>query len=258
MSFRKNLAAPSPTPSNSSTNGAKRKRPDDGARPVVYSQPQETSSGEHLYTVLGYATTYLKEKREWTMLKDILSYLNLKPDYPVDRLIQVFQAASPHNRIEYDRKTDLYRYKPKLDIRNAAQLRGWLQNQQSAAGISVKDLKDGWPEAQEEINKLEEKKEILVSRNKKDSAPKTVWLNDPTLVNPMDVEFRDDWHRIQLPANPEELRNKLTAAGLKPASAPRKAPNAQAKEKKRKTTRRNGKQTNTHMLHILKDYPVNK
>jgi transcription initiation factor TFIIE subunit beta len=80
------------------------------------------------------------------------------------------------------------------------------------------------------------------------------WGNDPSLMHTMDPDFMNEWHRIQIPANPDDLRNSLLAAGLKPSSAPRQAVASKPDKKKRKAPRRGGKQTNTHMQSILKDF----
>jgi transcription initiation factor TFIIE subunit beta len=222
---------------------------------MVYSQPSETGTGTHILTQFTYTIDHLKGEQRWFTLAEILNYLNIPADGPITpQLVALFRSPHPTNRVEFDRQKDLYRYKPKYDIRNAAQLKGWLQNQKSAAGLSVKELKDGWPNAQEAINKMEQDKEILVVRARKDNQAKTVWINDKSLVHPMDEEFRHAWHGIQLPPNPDDLRGKLLAAGLKPSSAPRKAVATGPKEKKRKAPRRGGKQTNTHMANILKDF----
>lgn len=70
----------------------------------------------------------------------------------------------------------------------------------------------------------------------------------------MSDDFKHEWHTIQIPPNPDDLRNSLLSAGLKPSSAPREVTATKPKEKKRKAPRRGGKQTNTHMANILKDF----
>lgn len=250
------LSAPSPTPSTSSSSGSKRKRPENEGHPIVYSQPQETGKGAHVYTQFTYTVDYLKNNPGWYTLDKIVAYLNLKVEdqVTISQLQRMFRSPNPTNRVEWNPKDDTYRYKPKYDVRNADDLKKYLQNQKSAGGLAVKDLKDGWPDAPATINEMEKKKEILVGRHSKDKAPKTVWINDPSLMSTMDPEFRADWHKIQLPPNPDDLRGKLLAAGLKPSSEPRKPREAGPKEKKRKGPRRGGKQTNTHMAAILKDF----
>lgn len=236
--------------------GAKRKYAHDNG---VYSQPQETGTGIHLMTQVTYTIEYLREEKKWMTLQEITDYLNLHqttPNYDVAvRTLQsTFRKKDPQNRIEWDPKTNKYRYKPKYDIRDADDLKSFLQRQKSAQGLPVRELKDGWADVQEGINKMEAKKEILVKRNQKDQQAKTVWINDPSLMHGMEPEFKEDWLRIPLPADPDDLRNKLIKAGLKPSSAPREAKTMKAKENKRKTARRGGKQTNTHMVNLLRDF----
>lgn len=74
-------------------------------------------------------------------------------------------------------------------------------------------------------------------------------------MNKMDPDFVNEFHKIQIPSNPDDLRNSLLAAGLQPSSAPRQSEVKKTDNKKRKkAVRRGGKQTNTHMASILKDF----
>jgi transcription initiation factor TFIIE subunit beta len=239
------MAAPNP-----------RKRSAEGT-PVVYSQPLDTGTGEHVYTRLTYTINWLREKREWKTFDEIMDFLNVR-DADVQRaqLRMLFRSHSEGNRISWNAANDTYRYKPKLDIRNPAQLKGYLQNQKSALGVSVKDLKDGWATVADDVKVMEAKRDVLVKRTKdkdKDEVPKMVWDNDPSLMLAMDADFANEWHKIAIPANPDDLRNALLAVNLKAASAPRQAIGG-PKEKKKRAPRRGGKQTNTHMAHILKDF----
>lgn len=258
MSFLKansatRINAPSPTPSNSSASGAKRKRPAEGTA-TVYSQPVDQGTGEHVYTRLTYTIDYLRDQQKWLSFDEIMDFLGVKVgEVQRDQLKALFRADSVGNRIAYNAANDTYRYKPKLDIRNPAQLKGYLQNQKSAQGLSIKDLKDGWATVAEDIKAMEDKKEVLVKRTK-DGVAKTVWDNDPSLMHPMDPDFANEWHKIAIPANPDDLRNTLLNVGLQAASAPRQVNVGGPKQKKKRAPRRGGKQTNTHMLHILKDF----
>ncbi len=257
MSYLKPTSAPSPTPSNASAGGAKRKRPDEGG--IVYSQPQETGTGSHIYTQLTYTITWLRERMaegsdRWYTFKEIMEYLNIPDPTMRAQLQSLYRSRNPTNRIAYNPKENTYRYKPIYDIRNAAQLKGFLQNQKSAQGLSVKDLKDGWPTVHNVLKIMEANKEVLIKRNMKDQVAKTVWVNDASLMNTMDPEFANEWHKIQIPPNPDDLRNSLLAAGLKPSSAPRQAEAKKTDKKRKKAVRRSGKQTNAHMANILKDF----
>ena len=258
MSFLKansaaGMNAPSPTPSNSST-GGKRKRPVDGAPAVVYSQPQDTGTGEHVFTRLTYVTDHLRENKEkWHSFEDIMGFLNIGPAHVQrEQLRQLMRADNQGNRISWDSANEKYRYKPKLNIRNPDQLKAYLQTQKSAMGLQIKDLKDGWTNVADDIKLMEDKKEVLVRRSK-DGVAKTVWGNDASLMLPMDPGYAKSWHAVQVPDNPDELRkvllaNKLTAATQAKVIIPGKM------NKKKKGPRRGGKQTNTHMVGILKDF----
>lgn len=259
MSFLKTTSAqrmnaPSPTPSNTSTNGAKRKRPADGGPQVVYSQPQDTGTGEHVYTRLTYATDHLRgHPATWMPFDEIMGFLNVTPGHVQrEQLRALMRADNAGNRISWNASNETYRYKPKLQIRNPAQLKGYLQTQKSAMGLSVKDLKDGWATVADDLKAMEDKKEVLVKRTK-DGVPRTVWNNDPSLVYPMDPEMLNEWHKIAIPPNPDDLRITLMHAGLTAASMPKPIMTA-PKEKKKRQMRRGGKQTNTHMLHLLRDF----
>jgi transcription initiation factor TFIIE subunit beta len=258
MSFLKansasRVNAPSPTPSNTSASGAKRKRPAEGSA-VVYSQPIDQGTGEHVYTRFTYTVNHLREANKWLPFEEIMKFLGVRAGDPQrEQLRTLFRSDSEGNRIMWNASNDTYRYKPKLDIRNRAQLKGYLQNQKSAQGLSIKDLKDGWATVADDIKGMEDRKEVLVKRAK-DGVAKIVWDNDPTLMHPMDPEFLHEWHKIAIPANPDDLRATLMNVGLHAASAPRQVNNGGPKQKKKRAARRGGKQTNTHMMHILKDF----
>ena len=254
------VSIPSPTPSSGSRSGQndlKRKRAET-INGVVYSQPQQTGTGQQIMTQIHYAIEYLKEKDRPIALSDIISYLSLQNIGQRERgTIQ--HILRTHSSVDYNLNglggQGSYRFRPKHNVRSAEELQGYLQKRTTAQGIPVKELKEGWPGAVAAIEALESKGELLVTRHKKDNTPKTVWLNDATLNQLIDPEFKSFWHSVQLPANPEELRAKLEQAGLKPTSAPKEDTQMKyAKQKKKKGNRRGGRQTNTHMADILKDY----
>ena len=70
----------------------------------------------------------------------------------------------------------------------------------------------------------------------------------------VDQEFKNEWHQIMIPAGQDDLRKTLLQAGLKPSSTARAPTTTKPKETKRKVNRKGGKQTNTHMGGILKDF----
>ncbi|KAB2575440.1 putative transcription initiation factor beta protein [Lasiodiplodia theobromae] len=276
MSFLKPssaTSAPSPTPSNSSQTGKKRPRPDPSA--PVYSQPENTSSGLETMTRVTFALDYLKENDKAMTFEDVFKYLSIQePGGPGAKprpapkggrdwklLTTILQR---HDKVEFDptgfKGLGSYRYRPKHNVRSAEQLKGLLQRQTSSVGIKVSELKDGWTGAIDAINELDKKGEILVTRNQKTGQPLLVWQNDPSLSHNIDPEFRSMFLSIALPANPDDMRSRLEAAGLKPVSAPRESKplNNQPQKKKKKAPRKGMKTSNTHMLNVFRDYSDKK
>lgn len=134
-------------------------------------------------------------------------------------------------------------------------MKNYLSGLPTAAGIMVRELKDGWPNCIPELETMAAKHEVLLLRQKKDNAPKTVYPDSPQFYVHMDQDFVDFWSKCKLPASEAELRTELEKANLTPTSQVKeiKKGNMQKREKKR-VNRRGGKTTNIHMAGILKDY----
>ncbi|KAI4131277.1 MAG: hypothetical protein LQ338_001302 [Usnochroma carphineum] len=250
--------APSPTPSqasDSSKNDLKRKRPD--IPEVPYSQPRDTGTGTHIMTQITYAIEYLKTKNTPQSISDILSYLSLQTRE------QSYKAAiekilRSHEKVNYQPASEgtpaLFSFRPAHNIRSADSLLSHLQSQHTAQGLSVKELRDGWPDAEDAITRLEAGGKLLVTRNKKDNHARMVWLNDPSLNFEVDEEFQNIWHRIKLP-EPGALADELEKEGLTPANKNRIAKKpVKVQEKQKRKPRSGGRTTNVHMAGILRDY----
>lgn len=208
-------------------------------------------------TQITYALEYLKSKEKPVSFKDIFDYLSIK-DIDAQQKKTMHSILTNHAKVEHDKNgfggKGSFRFRPTHNVRSADELLGFLQRQPTAQGISVRELKDGWPGAIDAIDNLELEGKLLVTRNKKDNSAKMVWPNDPSLAQHVDSDFRELWHKIELPPNPNDLRAELIKAGLTPTSqVVEKKQNADKKEKKKKV-RRGGKTTNTHMAGILRDY----
>jgi transcription initiation factor TFIIE subunit beta len=245
-------AAPSPAASIASNGKRKREEPQ-----VPYSQPASTGFGQEIMTQVVYAVDHMKEKDKPLSFKEIINYLSLQnaADHDIRTLRHILRT---HNRVRFDPKGNngegSYSYKPIHNVKSADELKAYLQNRNTAQGVSVKELKDGWKGADKVIAELERKHEILVTHLKKDNQAKMVWQNDPSMTHKVDEQFHKMWHTKSVPSDPEEVRQKLEAAGLKPASEAKRAVATKPKEKRRKVARRSGKTTNTHMMGILRDY----
>ena len=232
----------------------KRKRPEQN---VVYSQPANTGTGSNVMTQITYAIEYLKSKALPQTLTDLLSYLSLQ-HRENDYKRTIGTILMNHEKVEYEPKSDggegTFRFRPVHDIRSKNTLIGHLQSQPTAQGISVRELRDGWPGAENAIDELEAEGKLLVTRNKKDNHAKMVWPDDPSLAYIIDDEFRSIWQKIKLP-EPKALAQELEKSGLMPANKSRGVRNPIKQEaKKTKRPRKGGKTTNTHMIDVLRDY----
>lgn len=208
-------------------------------------------------TQVTYAIEYLKTKGTPQTLTDLLSYLSLQNRESQYKLM-IARILRSHEKVDFQDKQDggegTYSFRPVHNIRSPERLLGHLQSQPTAQGLNVRELRDGWPDAEDAINKLEAQGKLLVTRNKKDNHAKMVWPNDPSLAIYIDDEFQAIWQKIKLP-EAAAVADDLEKAGLTPANKNRgvkvKAP---VQEKKKKKPRIGGKTTNTHMLGVLRDY----
>lgn len=209
-------------------------------------------------TQVTYAIEHLKTKGTPLTLTDIVSYLSLhNRENEYKRTIGTILRN--HEKVDYEVKGDggegTYSFRPVHNIRSGERLLGYLQSQPTAQGLNVRELRDGWPGAEEAINTLESEGKLLVTRNKKDNHARMVWPNDPSLAVHVDDEFQVMWQKIKLP-EAAALADELEKAGLTPANKSRvtraapKPPN----NRNRRGQRRGGRTTNVHMTNILKDY----
>jgi transcription initiation factor TFIIE subunit beta len=215
---------------------------------IVYSQPQDTGRGQHLFTQLTYAVDYLKIHSEPISAEKIASYLSTTLTPTFVRLLR------NNPKITYHAETDLYEFRPLHNIRNASSLLATLANQTTGAGLPVKELKDGYPNVEEDLKTLEAQGNILVIRGKKDGLARMVWYNDPRLNIPMSDEFRELYHRLKVP-EANDLPKELEKMNMTPVSVdPRTVKKVIVEKEKKKRGRRRGKITNTHLAGILRDY----
>lgn len=255
-----------PVPARTSTPQPGNKRPRDPPATTAPMAPAAghktgTSAGAEIMTHMVYAVQHLKDKFPVAItLPDILTYLSLPSDLQKHAPL-IRRALVGHDRIalvpkhEAPNGKESFRYNPIHPVTNAEEMKSYLASLPTAAGIPVRELKDGWPTCVPELESLAAKHEVLLLRQKKDNAPKTVYPDSATFYVHMDDDFVDFWSKCKLPASEAELRTELEKANLTPTSQVKeiKKGNIHKKEKK-KVNRRGGKTTNLHMMGILRDY----
>ncbi|KAI5464647.1 hypothetical protein BGZ63DRAFT_378251 [Mariannaea sp. PMI_226] len=261
------LAPPSPSPSATSdpnTPSAKRKR--DVLPAVPYSQPELTGYGAEVKTQMTFAVDLLKKKGEAKTIAEIIDHLSLQ-NYAQEHKRQLAEGLRGHPRIDWRPdpslseqtwETGKYTHRPIIPgVKDATSLLAHLQRKTDASGVSVKDLKDGWPDCEDTLSQLEAKHKILVVRTKKDNLPRYVWPDDPSLHYSVQDEFRSMWHRVPIPSL-DDMHRKLVSVGQKPTSEdPNKLVQglgAKPKAQRKRAGKRVGKATNVHMAHLMQDY----
>lgn len=248
--------APSSTPTPAPGVDPKKKRHDVD---IVYSQPANTGTGKDIMTQVLFAVEHMKNKAVPLKFSDIVSYLSLQQRANDQGYIQALQSIlQVHEKVEFDPKgakgEGTFAFRPPHNVRSPEQLLQKLQSQSTGAGMSVRELREGWPGAEEAINKLETEGKLLVTRNKKDNHAKMVWINDPSLIQPFDEEFRNIWEKIKIP-DQQAVKEELEKAGITPTSKNKVVkPRPRVDSRKPKKPRRSGKTTNTHMMGVLRDY----
>ncbi|KAK9600072.1 transcription factor TFIIE beta subunit, TFIIEB, Tfa2 [Aspergillus fumigatus] len=250
----------SQVPSSTSTptpgSDAQRKRQN---ADIVYSQPANTGTGKDIMTQVLFAVEHLKSKGVPLRYSDIVSYLSLQHRSSDEGYLQALRRIlTQHEKVSYDPSgangEGTFAFRPPHNIRTAEQLLQKLQSQTTAAGMSVRELREGWPNVEETINRLEKEGKLLVTRNKKDDHAKMVWANDPSLVQHFDEEFRQIWAKIKVP-DQQAVKEELEKAGITPTSKNKIVKvRPKVEQKKVKKPRRSGKTTNTHMMGVLRDY----
>ncbi|TKA34186.1 hypothetical protein B0A50_00166 [Salinomyces thailandicus] len=236
----------------------------------------QVSMGQELMTRVFEAIKYLRDRAPNVIpFENITSYLSLptherggKTESAIRRALQGSDRAQYLPKSESGLGKEAFKYRPLVPVTNADQLREYLvrMSLDSARGLLVKDLKDGWPDCGPAINRLEQEGWVLVVRNKKDETPKLLYADSPSLHPPnsqnnltvghIDQDFKDFWAKIRLPANENDIRAELERAGITPTSQVKEAKplGGGKKEKKQRKEKKNAKKTNVHMAGILKDY----
>ncbi|PLB50147.1 transcription initiation factor IIE, beta subunit [Aspergillus steynii IBT 23096] len=265
--FVHNNNAPANASANSSQVPSSASTPTPGGDPrrkrhdadIVYSQPANTGTGKDIMTQVIFAIEHMKSKGVPLKFGDIVSYLSLQHRANDQGYVQALRSIlQRHEKVMFDPRgandEGTFAFRPPHNIRSAEQLLQKLQAQSTGAGMSVRELREGWPNVEETINKLEKEGKLLVTRNKKDDHAKMVWANDPSLIQHFDDEFKQIWEKIRIP-DAQTVKEELEKAGIVPTNknkVVKARPNVE--NRKVKKPRRSGKTTNTHMMGILRDY----
>ncbi|KAK5132734.1 hypothetical protein LTR08_008700 [Meristemomyces frigidus] len=269
-----------PKPPPASAPAAPDKRSHDAAFAPALAAKNEGVGREvmsHVVFTINFLHSHSPATLPWSRITSWLSLpQDLRRNLPfIKRALQTNDRARYVSAAESGTGQEGFVYRPLHPVTNGEELRGYLATLDTARGVSVKELKDGWPECAATIDLLESRGQILVARNKKDNAARLVWgdnasfhppsntntnsTHHPTdAVGKVDPDFVDFWCKIKLPPNDNDIRAELERAGLTPTSAVKEAKKIEAKKGRKRAEKKNAKKTNVHMAGILKDYSGRK
>jgi transcription initiation factor TFIIE subunit beta len=214
-----------------------------------------------LVTQVVNVVEWLNSEKAAKSLDDILAHLS-RTNSTLPEPQALSEALRKNPRIDWSDGAFIYR--PEIPVHNKDQLLLWMQRsneQSSSQSLSVKDLKNGWPDCEPALSELESEHRVLLVRpNKKDNHPKSVWLNDAKLHHKVDDEFRGPWTAVKLPSI-EDIVVELNKVGQKAMSQDpslKEKVNRVEKKKPKRAVRSNGNRTNKHMEGVLKDFSSRK
>lgn len=216
-------------------------------------------TGNEMLAQVNVAVAKLKEIHPMSkVLDEVISFLSL-PNDAKKQIPRLKEALRLNDQVEHFPATattkEMVKYRSKHPVSNAEELKDYMAKRSTAQGISVKELKDGWPNCVDAINQLEKEHFLLVTRNKKDNSPKMIYSDSPSYHIHVDADFKDFWLKTKVPSTEIEIRNELEKAGITPTSQVKEVAKGNMKKRERKRpNRRGGKTTNQHMMGILKDY----
>jgi hypothetical protein len=174
----------------------------------TWTLPQLTGYGSEVKTQMTFAVEHLKKKGEPRAVNDILGFLSLT-NHPEEHKRELIESLRGHPRVDWKPdaslseqtwRTGTYEHRPIIPgVKDGTSLLAHLQRKTDASGVSVRDLKDGWPDCEDTLAALEAEHKVLVVRTKKDNFPRFVWPNDPSLHHTVEAEFQSMWHRVPIP-----------------------------------------------------------
>ena len=258
-------AASSSVSSPSSFNGGPQKRKrEQTATSTVRAPAANAKFVREMMAQLHLCTKYLNEHRKEKTFEEIMNYLSLQNTPKEQQAAFRRFLQKDAEKIEFNPKKGTFRYRPAIPVENGDQLLIYLvrvqKDKDAFVGAKIEDIRDGWRDKDggekctDTLDRMEKEGKLLISRDRS-SKIKVVYVNDTSIFpQPIDMDLRNLWHSKPLPTTEEDLRKNLESWGLKAATAPKEAKSGYPKQKKPRAARRGGRQTNTHMLNILKDY----
>ncbi|RIA99514.1 hypothetical protein C1645_746995 [Glomus cerebriforme] len=219
---------------------------------LVYSQPTDTGVVKHTLSQLHNVIRYLKEKVDVPQTAE-----DLKANKVADIIANkdLYNHMINNEKIQYNSVDRTFQYKPDYAIRTKDDLLNLLKERQDKVGVSrgmpYREL-DDCIDLTNSIKELESEGKIMVIRLMKDGSPRLLYYNDLQFNTPMDKEFVEMFHNVEVP-DETDLKKSLEGAGLQTMAVLENKTRAEdkPKQRKRKQPNRKIKITNTHLENFL-------
>jgi len=209
------------------------------------------------------AVEFLKERKGPTRMEDIIIQGEI-PDLETN--LEMFEAFSKHERVRYDEKTQLWNYKPPLNIHDASSLLNCLRQESARGGMKLSTLNESYGGVQSLVEELERESKVLCLRTmatgERSGSIKQVFYNEVPEAVVADQDLKDMWHSLAVPRDINDIARELQAEGLRSenTSVQDIVVARMKKTKKAAGARRNVKITNKHVegVDLSKDYVPKK
>ncbi|KAF2071620.1 hypothetical protein CYY_007068 [Polysphondylium violaceum] len=205
-----------------------------------------------------------KEKSIQRVMFDILVYLRALEGKPatlkeimissghvVEGNLELIEALKNNPKVEYI--DNCFFFKPPYNVKNSKEILELLSQHQN--GLLVSELAESYTQAQNDIKKLKDNKEIYAIKSS-EGPTEVIFPNEEKYRMKISQELMDMWKDIRVP-NEADLERELREAGLTlvesvESSKTTKSLQKIKKERKRRTT----KLTNTHIENFDPNAPI--
>lgn len=216
---------------------------------LANTAPKSTPLAEQIVRI----EKYLQQHPDKTISEDELKKKHKELEFHNEKLINTLRG-NQKIYLEKNFVTGKYnlQYKPTTELRNIDQLRAYLRERRYK-GIEINSISDSYPTIREDIETLQQQREIIVveaKARKKSKSRTTIFFNeqehDLVAAPELKERLRDMWTDISMPQTEFTLIEALNSRGITPTIEEKRieAPTVSMKKTRKKSVK---KITNKHM-----------
>ena len=172
----------------------------------------------------------------------------------------LFESLKAHEKVEYDEKTELFRYKAKHDVLCKQDVLELVNSMPD--GLGVDEILDSYVKAKEDALALAEQDDALILLTNTETKKKVLFRKQPEYEVELNEEFVGDFHDVEIPQHDVDFDKALRREGIEPTPRPvydlGPAPEVEKKKKKRAVNFERMNVTNAHMPELFKAEQVDR